>query len=56
MTGLVAAGDTAVKTFQYTLPANFKGKIPQEKYCYVVAYVYDASTYEIIQVEEKKIK
>ena len=56
VTGLVAAGDTAVKTFQYTLPANFKGKVPQEKYCYVVAYVYDASTYEIIQVEEKKIK
>lgn len=58
-TGSVAAGDTAVNTFQYTLPATFpstNGIVPDVDHCYVVAFIYDAATYEVIQVEEKKIK
>jgi hypothetical protein len=58
-TGSVAAGDTVVNTFIYTLPATFpttSGIAPNENKCYVVAFVYDATTYEVIQVEEKKIK
>ncbi|HEY4798598.1 MAG TPA: Omp28 family outer membrane lipoprotein [Bacteroidia bacterium] len=53
---LTIAGDTSVKAFQYTLPATFNGMAPKENYCYVVAYIYDATTYEILQAEEKKIK
>ena len=59
ISGAIAAGDTAVKNYQYTLPLTFpatNGIAPNENLCYVVAYIYDAATYEIIQVEEKKIK
>lgn len=58
-TASVAAGDTIVKSYQYTLPATFpatNGIVPNENQCYIVAYIYDASTYEVLQVEEKKIK
>lgn len=54
--GLITAGDTVVKNFSYTLPADFKGKVPKEKHCAVVAFIYDAASYEIIQAEEKKIQ
>lgn len=55
-TGGVAAGDTTADTLTYTLPANFNGLIPRENHCYVIAFVYDATTYEVIQVEEKKME
>lgn len=58
-TGSAAAGDTSVNVFQYTLPATFpntNGIVPDADHCYVVAFIYDAATYEVIQVEEKKIK
>lgn len=55
-TGSVAAGDTVSVSLSYDLPLNFKGLVPRENHCYVVAYVYNATTYEVIQVEEKKIK
>lgn len=55
-TGPIAAGDSIVKTYQYTLPATFKGMAPVASQCYLVAYVYNASTYQIIQVEEEKIQ
>ena len=53
---LTIAGDTAVNAYNYTLPPTFKGLAPNENLCYVVAYIYDAATYEVIQAEEKKIK
>ena len=59
LSGTIVAGDTAVKTYNYTLPAAFpatNGIAPNENLCYVVAYIYDAATYEVIQAEEKKIK
>jgi len=59
ISGAIAAGDTAVKTYNYTLPATFpatNGIAPNENQCHVVAYIYDAATYEVIQAEEKKIK
>jgi len=58
-TGSAAAGDTVVKAFQYTLPATYpaaNGIAPSPSHCYVVAFVYNAATYEVVQVEEKKIK
>ncbi len=52
----VAVGDSIIKPYTYTLPATYKGRVPNENQCYVVAYIYDASTYEIIQADQKKIK
>lgn len=55
--GVISAGDTVVTPpFNYTLPLNFNNTTPNPDQCYVVAYIYDAATYEIIQAEEKKIK
>lgn len=61
VSGTIAAGDTVVKTFNYTLPANFNGIVPDENHCHVVAYIYDADPlspayYEVMQAEEEKIK
>jgi hypothetical protein len=55
-TGLIAAGDSVVKTFNYTLPATFNSIAPNENYCRVVAFVYNAANYEVMQAEEKKFK
>ncbi|TAL62518.1 MAG: Omp28-related outer membrane protein [Bacteroidetes bacterium] len=55
VSGNISSGDTVVRTFNYTLPVNFNNTAPDPSHCYVVAYIYDAATYEIIQVEEKKI-
>jgi len=55
-TGFIAAGDTFVKIYNYTLPAIFNNTIPDENHCYVVAYIYNAANYEVMQAEEKKIK
>ena len=56
ISGVVSAGDTAVKTYSYPLPVNFNNTTPNPDHCYVTAYIYDAATYEVIQAEEKKIK
>lgn len=58
-TGSAAAGDSAEVPFSYTLPATFpaiNGIAPNEDKCYIVAFIYDSATYEVIQVEEKKIR
>ena len=47
---------SVTKHYTYTLPSHFKGRAPNENSCRVVAYIYNASNYEIIQVEERKIK
>jgi thiol-disulfide isomerase/thioredoxin len=44
-------GDQFVKEFSTVLNAGWN-----ENHCYVVAFIYDASNYEIMQVEERKIK
>jgi hypothetical protein len=59
--GSVAAGDSVIKTFNYTLPANFNGApplgtIPVEKHCNVVAFIYNTTTQEVVQAEEQKMK
>ncbi len=56
VSGSILPGDTLVKNYSYTLPVTFKGLAPNENHCHIVAYIYDAITYEVIQAEEKKIK
>jgi len=54
--GSIAQGDSVIMNYVYTLPPSFKGMVPDENHCRVVAYVYDASNYQVLQAEEKKIK
>jgi len=51
VSGNAVNGDQFVKEFSTVLNAGWN-----ENHCYVVAFIYDASNYEIIQVEERKIK
>lgn len=44
------AGNSATKTYQLTLPAAYK-----HQHCSVVVFVYDAETYEVLQVEDKHL-
>ena len=43
-------GNSATKTYQLTLPQAYR-----HQHCSVVVFVYDAETYEILQVEEKHL-
>lgn len=54
-TEFITEGDSVIKNYSYTLPLNFNGKIPNENNCHIIAYIYDASTYEVLQVEEMKM-
>ena len=49
--GNIAPGDTIVKNYSFTLNNAWN-----DSHCAVIAFVYDAATYEIIQVEEKSVK
>jgi hypothetical protein len=42
---------TVDKSYSTTVSSNYN-----DKHCYVVALIYNAATYEVIQAEEKKIK
>lgn len=42
---------TVDKSYSTTVSSNY-----DDKHCYVVAMIYNAATYEVIQAEEKKIK
>lgn len=50
ISGSITKDEQFVKNFSSTLSVAWNAK-----QCYVVVFVYDASNYEIIQVEEKKI-
>ena len=61
VTGSVAAGDSVIKTFNYTVPANFNGAapvgtVPVAKHCNVVAFIYNTTTMEVVQAEEAKMQ
>ncbi len=45
-----AAGTIIEKDYSYTLPVNFN-----QNHCHIVAYIYDADNYEIVQAGEAKI-
>ncbi len=48
-------GDTVSKTYSYSIPSMFLTIPCNDKHCYVVAFLYDAATYEILQVEQQKV-
>ena len=51
MTGNTPENTQFTKNYSMALPSGW-----DEDHCYVVAFIYDAANYEIIQVEEKKAK
>ncbi len=54
-TGWIAKGDSVIRNYLYNLPLDFNGMAPNENNCHVVAYIYDTSTYEVLQAEEIKM-
>lgn len=53
--GTIAAGAIKIKRYAYTIPSNYKGVPCDANKCHLVAFVYNTSTYEIIQSEEVKV-
>ena len=43
------------KHYSYHIPEKYNNTFVKEKNCYVVAYLYNALTYEVVQAEIKKI-
>lgn len=54
--GNININQSVVKKYAYNIPSNFNGISCNIDNCYVVAFVYNASTYEILQAEEEKVK
>jgi len=52
--GNTPANETDMESYSMTLKSGTDAW--NENHCYVVAFIYDAATYEIIQVEEKRVK
>ncbi|MFL5765094.1 MAG: Omp28 family outer membrane lipoprotein [Bacteroidia bacterium] len=59
--GSIVAGNISTKSYSYTLPAAYPGSgsgttACNENQCYVIAFIYNDVTKEVIQVQEQKIK
>ncbi len=50
-----SAGLTQVRHYAYTLPATYGGITVVPNHCHIVAYIYNYTTYEIIQSEDVKV-
>jgi hypothetical protein len=43
------------RSFTYSLPTAYNGNTCDADHCYVAAFIYDATTYEVIQAAEAKV-
>lgn len=55
VTTSASTGTKHIKRFGYTIPTNYNGINCDVNQCHLVAYIYNTTTYEVIQVEEIKI-
>lgn len=55
ITGTATAGAKHIKRFGYTIPNNYNNVNCDINKCYLVAYIYNTDTYEVIQAEEVKL-
>ena len=61
LTGAIVAGDLISKSYTYTLPATFpiaggaSSTVCDDNECYIVAFIYNDATKEVIDVEERKL-
>lgn len=53
--GTINAGTKTIKHFAYIIPQNYKGVVCDVSKCHLLAFIYNTSTYEIIQSEEVKV-
>lgn len=53
--GAVTNGQSVIKKYAYNIPADFKGIPTHTEHMHIVAYIYDAATYEVLQAEEAKV-
>jgi hypothetical protein len=54
-TGNASAGQIVNKSYSYTIPTIIKNIPCDDNHCHIVAFIYNASTYEVIQAEESKV-
>lgn len=54
-TGSTVAGATNTKRYAYTIPSQYNNVSVDINHCYIVAFIYNTATYEIIQSEEAKV-
>jgi hypothetical protein len=52
----VNAGDAVIKRYAYVIPPQYGGVPVQVEHCHVVAFIYNTTTYEVIQSEDAKVK
>lgn len=55
VSGAITAGATHIKKFAYTIPASYNSIPCDPDHVHLIAFIYKASTYEILQVEEVKL-
>lgn len=55
VSGSATTGTSITKRFAYTIPAQYNSIPCDIHHCYVVAFIYNTATYEIIQSEVEKV-
>jgi len=56
VSGTYAAHQQVTKNYTYTLPATYlTGSVCVPEHCHVVAFIYNAATYEVLQAAEAKV-
>jgi len=53
--GSASAGLVQVRHFAYTIPAVYNGVTCVPAHCHILAYVYNTTTFEVIQSEDVKV-
>jgi hypothetical protein len=53
--GAVISGQSTIRKYAYNIPADYKGVPTHAEHMHIVAYIYDAATYEVLQAEEAKV-
>jgi hypothetical protein len=53
--GTITPNQSITKNYNYTLPAAYLGNNCDENHCYVVAFIYNTTNYEVIQAAEAKV-
>ena len=54
-TGSATTGQIINNSYSYSIPTTIKNIPCDDNHCHIVAFIYNTSTYEVIQVEEAKV-
>jgi hypothetical protein len=53
--GTITPNAPITKNYTYTLPAAYLGNNCDPEHCYVVAFIYNTTNYEVIQAAEATV-